>query len=169
MIVTDREILSKISEPCLDGEEIQIVNKLREEVRSHPNAVGLSAIQIGIPKRVFIVKRDNAWIHFVNPIILKKSEYLIETVEGCLSFPDVVVNAKRYDPITVSDDHNGEQVLSNFDSVVFQHELDHLDGVTFFDRGRVIRDGSTVVSDSIGRNKPCNCGSGKKYKKCCGK
>ena len=24
-------------------------------------------------------------------------------------------------------------------------------------------------AEKIGRNEPCNCGSGKKYKKCCGK
>jgi SEC-C motif domain protein len=26
-----------------------------------------------------------------------------------------------------------------------------------------------IVSNKIGRNDPCSCGSGKKYKKCCGK
>lgn len=30
------------------------------------------------------------------------------------------------------------------------------------------RDSKTVVSNKIGRNDPCPCGSGKKYKKCCG-
>jgi preprotein translocase subunit SecA len=29
--------------------------------------------------------------------------------------------------------------------------------------------GQTVVSEKVGRNEPCPCGSGKKYKKCCGK
>jgi SWIM/SEC-C metal-binding protein len=28
---------------------------------------------------------------------------------------------------------------------------------------------STKVEKKIGRNEPCPCGSGKKYKKCCGK
>lgn len=32
-----------------------------------------------------------------------------------------------------------------------------------FDKTRI------AVSDKVGRNKPCPCGSGKKYKKCCGK
>ncbi len=26
-----------------------------------------------------------------------------------------------------------------------------------------------AVSNKVGRNDPCTCGSGKKYKKCCGK
>ena len=28
--------------------------------------------------------------------------------------------------------------------------------------------GPLVVGDKVGRNDPCPCGSGKKYKKCCG-
>ena len=31
------------------------------------------------------------------------------------------------------------------------------------------REANTVRSEKIGRNDPCPCGSGKKYKKCCGK
>ena len=30
------------------------------------------------------------------------------------------------------------------------------------------KDGGKPVSKHIGRNDPCPCGSGKKYKKCCG-
>jgi len=43
-----------------------------------------------------------------------------------------------------------------------QHEVDHMNGVLCIDR-RVKK----VVK--IGRNEPCPCGSGKKYKKCCGR
>jgi len=28
---------------------------------------------------------------------------------------------------------------------------------------------NTATSNKVGRNEPCPCGSGKKYKKCCGK
>lgn len=31
------------------------------------------------------------------------------------------------------------------------------------------RSGMVINDDKIGRNEPCPCGSGKKYKKCCGK
>ena len=31
------------------------------------------------------------------------------------------------------------------------------------------KSGTVVVGKKIGRNDPCPCGSGKKYKKCCGK
>ncbi|MDC7126553.1 MAG: YchJ family protein [Spirochaetales bacterium] len=44
-----------------------------------------------------------------------------------------------------------------------------LDGEWFFDDGYT--PSATVVRDTpkVGRNEPCPCGSGKKYKKCCGK
>jgi SWIM/SEC-C metal-binding protein len=28
---------------------------------------------------------------------------------------------------------------------------------------------TVVIGEKVGRNDPCDCGSGKKYKKCCGK
>ena len=50
------------------------------------------------------------------------------------------------------------------ESVCVQHEIDHLNGVVCMDR----KVNTTIVKDKkIGRNEPCPCGSGKKYKKCC--
>jgi SEC-C motif-containing protein len=42
------------------------------------------------------------------------------------------------------------------------------DGAWLFDSGEVVP--TTVVrsGEKVGRNDPCPCGSGKKYKKCCG-
>lgn len=48
------------------------------------------------------------------------------------------------------------------------------DGEWFFKDGEVISSGPTeksapvINSNKIGRNDPCTCGSGKKFKKCCG-
>jgi len=54
-----------------------------------------------------------------------------------------------------------------------QHEIDHLNGITV-----VSKEGAVEVAPSseiraaalpkVGRNEPCPCGSGRKYKKCCG-
>ena len=49
--------------------------------------------------------------------------------------------------------------LTGWDAQVYQHEMDHLDGIAE----------KFSQDDKIGRNDPCKCGSGKKYKKCCGK
>jgi SEC-C motif-containing protein len=42
------------------------------------------------------------------------------------------------------------------------------DGNWYFTEGKMVRP-KPVVSVKIGRNDPCSCGSGIKYKKCCGK
>ena len=46
------------------------------------------------------------------------------------------------------------------------------DGILSEERRREIRDqwrmDKQAVSNKVGRNEPCPCGSGKKYKKCCG-
>jgi SEC-C motif-containing protein len=51
------------------------------------------------------------------------------------------------------------------------HELAHFkkEGETwYFTDGGVVRS-KPIASSKIGRNEPCPCGSGAKYKKCCGK
>ncbi|WP_372365228.1 YchJ family protein [Candidatus Uabimicrobium sp. HlEnr_7] len=40
-----------------------------------------------------------------------------------------------------------------------------IEGEWFFDEGKVM----AMKVNKVGRNDPCSCGSGKKYKKCCGK
>ena len=42
------------------------------------------------------------------------------------------------------------------------------DGRWYFTEGRMVRPKPLAVT-KIGRNDPCSCGSGLKYKKCCGK
>jgi SEC-C motif domain protein len=42
------------------------------------------------------------------------------------------------------------------------------DGRWYFTEGRMLRPKPLTVS-KVGRNDPCTCGSGLKYKKCCGK
>lgn len=56
----------------------------------------------------------------------------------------------------------------------YLYKLPQWDGIFSMEKRKEIllkvRESKTVtVSDKIGRNDPCPCGSGKKYKKCCGK
>jgi preprotein translocase subunit SecA len=60
--------------------------------------------------------------------------------------------------------NNKDEQIRLLESVCVQHEIDHLNGVICMDRKR----DTTIVKDrKVGRNEPCPCGSGKKYKKCC--
>jgi len=172
MIVTDEKILRQKSTDIESLEEAkEVADKLLKEFTSlkKDSAVGLSAIQIGIPKRMFITKLDDGNIKiWKNPKLVWFSEEVVHPVEGCLSFPGISIRTSRSEYITVdNEDEDGvhEYVLEGMESIVFQHELDHLNGVLMFDRVAKLE---PAKSDKVGRNEPCPCGSGKKYKKCHG-
>jgi len=182
MIIQDENILRQVSKEISPVEEQEVYQKLINEVIIHPYAVGLSAIQIGLPLRAFITldeAKDNdpfkqkKWTYWINPKIEEIDDSgIVKFVEGCLSFPGREVLTSRPKQITVSSLVGSERkmcVLTGTDSVVFQHELDHLDGKLMFDRGEELHSPYVAPPKMIGRNDPCSCGSGKKFKKCCGK
>lgn len=108
--------------------------------------VGLSAPQIGIPKRVAVVKKDGAFIVLVNPVVVGRSDNTLQVTEGCLSFPGVEVNTQRYFWVSVKTDNIGTVMFGSngweqFDyagkafqeAVIAQHEIAHLAGHLMFD------------------------------------
>lgn len=52
-------------------------------------------------------------------------------------------------------------LLKSWDNVLTEEKMQEIT--------KKYRDDNTVHVEKIGRNDPCPCGSGKKYKKCCGK
>ena len=86
--------------------------------------------------------------------------------EGCLSFPGRVENTTRFQEIYVTNNlvypHNF--IATGLTSVVCQHEIDHLTGTLFMDRAAIL---PAIKKNKIGPNDLCNCGSNKKYKRCC--
>lgn len=106
------------------------------------NGVGLAAPQVGILKRFFIMKYKDDYIKCFNPEIIYLSPQKSAMKEGCLTYPQQihgVVNIMRPKTIQVkyTNENNHEVTLRlrGFDSKVFQHELDHLNGLTIFYRG----------------------------------
>jgi peptide deformylase len=98
------------------------------------NGIGLAAPQIGMSYRAFVIKA-NPIICCFNPIIVDKTEEMDYLEEGCLSFPGIVLKKKRHKSIKVRYAQPDGEVLTktftNMTSRIFQHELDHLDGVCF--------------------------------------
>lgn len=101
--------------------------------------VGLAAPQIGILKRVIVIdtgEEDSELIEMINPEILSFSGEQTGP-EGCLSIPGVNGDVKRYDKLKVKglNRHGEEQLMEveGFLARVFQHEIDHLNGVLFTD------------------------------------
>jgi len=108
------------------------------QVMNQYNAVGLSANQLGIPFRVFVMKSHPENYVCFNPKIIHMGEEKDLLEEACLSFPGVNVKVKRPKNIRVRfQTISGEVTTMKFDGLtarVFQHEMDHLDGVLFYNR-----------------------------------
>ena len=75
---------------------------------------------------------------YINPVILEKSKDIVIDVEGCLSFPQLSMKVKRAKKVTVEytdiEGNRKEGKFVNYMARCFQHELDHLDGITFDQR-----------------------------------
>ena len=120
-----------------------------EETQEYYNlraGMGLSYIQIGIPKRIFVISEeldDGTFARHVvvNPKIKSTSEEMvyIEEGEGCLSINRPTEGiVPRHARITIEafDEYGNpytKRVREEM-SVCYQHELDHLDGILFVDR-----------------------------------
>jgi peptide deformylase len=117
----------------------QLILKMKEILNTE-DGMGIAAPQIGVHLRVFLIKllpeRKDCTI-FINPQILEHDE-IVESEEACLSVPGFVGVVNRSKRILVSytnsDGKICETSLSGLNSVCFQHELDHLNGVLFIDR-----------------------------------
>jgi peptide deformylase len=102
------------------------------------DGVGLAAPQVGISERIIAVQERDRIGVYANPEILKRSPSQQTGEEGCLSVPGTFGMVDRAKRITVrAIDRHGRTVemdLSGFPAVVWQHEIDHLDGVLFIDK-----------------------------------
>ena len=142
MIIKDKIKLKEKCIPTSIEEGEKIATQLLHEIRNSENGIGLAANQIGIQKRVCLINVKEP-IVLINPKIVKRSEEQFIFPEGCLSFPDSKVKTQRYVSIDVQSD-NHDEILSfsaesqdindAFECVCVQHEIDHLDGITMFDR-----------------------------------
>lgn len=133
----------------------QLANDLLEtlDIQRDPAGAGLAAPQIGILKRMCIVrkfKKDADGNEFtkdyvlVNPKITSESSATEVGWEACLSIPDKLGQVKRAKRVTITAQNtNGETIKikgSGFFGRVIQHEIDHLNGVLFTDKniGKVL-------------------------------
>jgi peptide deformylase len=102
------------------------------------NGIGLAAPQCGHSVRMFVMMIDGHSRICVNPVIRQHSDDQIEYDEGCLSFPGdhCIINRPSWVEVTYQD-HEGNEINEKLDGIwarCFQHELDHLDGITMWDR-----------------------------------
>lgn len=146
--------LKQISKPIteLTSSVIQNIGDLADTFNSAPG-VGIAMPQIGILERIVIIDATRAprlrsvsgaepekfqgQLILINPVIVQKEGAQLFR-EGCLSVPEYTGYVQRFEKIKVkafdTDMHEKEYEFNGFESVIVQHEMDHLDGILFIDR-----------------------------------
>lgn len=150
IITVPNPLLRKKSVTVLVNEEtLNLVEELKQTVlrKEGIKGIGLSAIQIGFPKRIFIAysNASKKFLIFINPEIIWYSKYVTEGVpdspnkyEGCLSVPNVWAIIRRSKAIKIRyQTPSGQTQVRKFKGLaatIIQHEYDHLNGILFVQR-----------------------------------
>lgn len=136
--------LRKISKPVKDFDaRLHALLDDMADTMYKADGAGLSAVQVGVLKRVFVIDVGNGLIEFVNPILIKSSGTNKIKEEGCLSVPGKYGLVDRPETVWVKyQDRYGNEVENKFKGYAakaFCHEYDHLDGVLFIDKATKIK------------------------------
>ena len=119
-------------------EEIKKLSRDMVDAMSKGKGIGLAASQVGELKRIIAIQTRKGPEVFINPIVINKSKEIIIEEEGCLSFPGIFFKVKRAKEIELEaiNLEGGKISLKAEDlmAIVFQHEIDHLNGILFIDR-----------------------------------
>jgi len=130
-------ILSQVCEPVDENEVVDKLIKEMWEVMYAHRGFGLSAPQVGVAKRIFVINVDGFRQVFINPKIIRLWGGTKICKEGCLSFPDLFVPKIRNRKIEIEWlSHRRKPKSMNLKDLVarvIQHEMDHLDGKTIDD------------------------------------
>lgn len=96
-------------------------------------AAGLAAVQIGYPKRIFLLRQHGKNRAFINPVIVSHSRDMKRDGEACLSLPGFGVVFKRPRQVVLQyHDLDGEvkqETFNGFWARCVMHEMNHLDGI----------------------------------------
>ena len=134
-------ILHERVKPCSEDLDRHEMSRILKENMIHYEGIGLSANQIGIGERVFVMilnVETEETITCFNPRIIKRYDDDVWFEEGCLSFPDEIINIQRPNRIVVKyeDEYKKDHKikLDGLAARVFLHEFDHLEGIVFTER-----------------------------------
>ena len=149
LVEENNSILKKICEPFDFNEPVMDPYELTEglhKLRRKGGGIGLAAPQVGINTQVLVIGMGGFETEgvedydqvFFNPIITEVNTEQMYMVEGCLSFPDLFMKVKRPTEIVLKwDTEEGSECEEKFigmTSRILQHEIDHLNGITFLTR-----------------------------------
>lgn len=174
MIITNNEELLRVRcEKVLPEEVGSLIETLEKELdyanRLGKGGIGLAAPQIGIAKKIAIVRISNVKFDLVNAKLEQGFDPALFREEGCLSFPGRVEDTIRFQEVYITNNlvSPHQFTATGLLAVVCQHELDHVNSTLFMDH-KITKPVTVVKKQKVGPNDPCPCGSNRKYKKCCG-
>lgn len=147
-----REAAKPVPKELFGSAELaRLISDMSETLDGYPEGVALAAPQIGISYRLFIVRKDrtlppqpiNANVEqaevevYINPEIIKTSRRRARTNEGCLSVRGIYGTTKRHERITIKARTEGgacvQRGAGGLMAQIFEHEIDHLNGILFID------------------------------------
>ena len=141
LIPSDDPLLHQKIEKCSYNLDRSKLSYTLNENMFHYNGVGLSANQIGVKERAFVMMTDiesQETITCFNPRIIKESKDQVVLEEGCLSYPELFLDISRPSSIIVKYEDEGKQIhkrqLTEYYARIFQHEYDHMEGIDFTER-----------------------------------
>jgi peptide deformylase len=121
----------------VDGKIARLVDDMFDSLYTTDSGCALAAPQIGVQKQVIVWDIDDEPMALVNPVVVESAGEFVYT-EGCLSIPELYVDILRPNQVLVRGvTLDGEEVEIEADEFLgrmFQHEIDHLNGVLMFDR-----------------------------------
>lgn len=124
------------------------IRKLLDEMAEtmyESEGVGLAAPQVGESIRVIVCDDGNGLIELINPVITERSDTEELGLEGCLSVPGYFGDVMRSEAITVEAINRNNKKITikaeGFLARIFQHEIDHLNGILFIEKTDTLRQG----------------------------
>ena len=145
----DAAVLRRRAREVPAGADLRALAKRMEASMRRAKGVGLAAPQVGLSVRAAVLMlgfrgADPRVVFTVNPRILERADETRERFEGCLSIPGVGGLVRRNEWVRVGF-QSPEALLAGdpteivaeaegWDAVLWQHELDHLDGALYTDR-----------------------------------
>ena len=132
-------ILRTVAQPIVEiTDSVRSLVMDLEQTTALTGRAGVAANQIGVSLRVFGYHVEGVVGHLINPEILELSGEKIELNEGCLSLPEIWSKAPRYSRVLIRGQKVSEEIVEieaeGLLAQVFQHEVDHLDGLVYLDR-----------------------------------
>ncbi len=141
----------------------QIIADMKTALDPELEGVAIAAPQIGVSYRIFVVRKDRtvtpppmddqgstlardsqgrtlnapSYEVYINPEIIKTSRRRASVDEGCLSVRGIYGSTRRHERVTVrarnSDGSRFERGGGGIMAQIFEHEVDHLNGILFTD------------------------------------